>query len=64
MLYELFLYPTDSGNIKLTIYFDHHEYQVFAELNECMSIGTHKNKRKAVKYAIKELITAYESINP
>ncbi|WP_243291825.1 hypothetical protein [Bacillus sp. FJAT-47783] len=63
-LYELFIYPSDCGNIKFTIYFDNNEYEVFAELDDYMSVGRHEEKVEAVRIAVNELIIAQESINP
>lgn len=61
-LYELFIYPTESGNLKLTIYYDSPEYEVFAEMNHNMAMARHSNKRVAVKMAIEELILSSESV--
>lgn len=63
-LYEMVFYPSKSGDIKISIYRDAIEYQVFAEINDCFSIGRHKKKIEAVRRAVVELIDAYESINP
>lgn len=64
LLYELFIYPTQCGNIKFTIYADQDEYEVFAELGDYMSIGRHEVKIEAIRIAVKELIIAQESVNP
>ncbi|WP_243386979.1 hypothetical protein [Bacillus kexueae] len=63
-LYELMIYPTESGNIKFTIYIDDHEFEVFAELGDFMSIGRHEDKIEAVRIAVNELINSQESVNP
>lgn len=63
-LYEMLIYPSKSGDIKISIYRDAVEYQVFAEINDCFSVGRHKKKLEAVRRAVKELIDAYEMINP